>query len=130
MAYSDHGQVVSLKAAAALVANRLVYISAANSVNYVITSSSSPIGVTIDSANSSGSVPVVIGGIAKLECAVDCTVGSLVCMSTDGAGMIKPATLNATATSTNISIVGIALESGSVSSVIPVLLQIHSPFAR
>jgi glucose-inhibited division protein A len=36
----------------------------------------------------------------------------------------------ATATSTNISIVGVALSSGSVGSVIPVLLQMHSPFAR
>jgi hypothetical protein len=86
--------------------------------------------VTVDYANSGAAIGVQLDGIAKIEVAVDITCGSLVCMSTDGAGTIKPVTLNATATSTNISIIGVALESGSVASVIPVLLQMHSPFAR
>lgn len=132
MAYDNKGQVISLIAGDTLSAHRLVYISTTtgNTVGYVETSSSSPVGVTVDYADSGAAIGVQINGVAKLQCAVDVVAGDLVCMSTAGSGQIKPQTINLTATSTNISIVGIALEAGSVSSLIPVLLQMHSPFQR
>jgi predicted RecA/RadA family phage recombinase len=123
MAYDDKGKVVSLKAAASIGAGRVVYVPAANTVAVAVTNTSLPIGITADFAESGGSCPVVVSGIAKCYCADSVAAGEIVGMSTDGAGGIRGvASANATATTTNIPVVGIALEGGTAGSMIPVLI--------
>lgn len=124
MAYDDKGKVVSLQAGDTLASGILVYVSAAQTVGIVVTSSSFPIGVTADYANSGASVPVVISGIAKCLVGDSCAAGEAVGMLTDGAGAIRGVeSANATATSTNIPVIGIALENGTAGAYISVLLQ-------
>lgn len=114
---------VSLKAASSLSAFRVVYLSAAQTVNYWVTSTSAILGVTLDFAESGASVPVEsrAGCIVKAYVAANITAGQVVGPATDGAGGITPRTLG-TVTS-HVPTLGIALESGSVGSNIEVLLQ-------
>lgn len=124
MAYDDKGKVISLKAAASIGAGRVVYISTTDTVAVAVTNVSYPIGVTADSAESGGSCPVVISGIAKCYVAASCAAGEIVGMSTDGAGGITGvASANATATTTNVPVLGIALQNGTAGAYISVLIQ-------
>ena len=125
MAYADVDKVISLVAGADLLAHRLVYCSASGTANYVTTNSSAPIGVTLDSAYSGGAVSVVVDGVAKCYAYTSITAGNLVCMATDAAGMLQHAHTDcATASATWIPTVGVALETGSNSSLIAVNLKI------
>ncbi len=101
MAFEDNGLVISLLAGEDLVAHRLVYLSAANTVKYLNTNSSAPIGITYDSAYSGGAVGVVVSGVARAYANTSITAGNLVCMETDTSGKLKHAhTDNATAAAT------------------------------
>lgn len=113
----------SFKAASSLSAGRVVYLSAAQTVNYAVTSSSAILGVTLDFADSGATVPVETrpGHIAKVYVAANVAAGDVVGPATDGAGGITPRALG-TVTS-HIPTLGIALEAGSVGSNIEVLLQ-------
>ena len=131
MAYSDAGKVISMKADISLAAYRVVYVKPSGTAAIVITNSSFPIGVTVDTAESSGSIGIQVSGVAKVYALTSIGAGDLVVMSTDGAGMCKCGnTANNTATTTNIPVIGIALEAGSNSSIIPVLLQLGTPLKR
>ncbi len=123
MSYQDQGKVISLKAAATIPAYTVVYLSAANTVSNAVTDTSIPIGVSADYAESNGSVPVVVSGVARCKVASSITAGNLVSFATDSAGFIRALTVNNTALSA-LPIVGIALETASTSgNIIPVLLQ-------
>lgn len=132
MAYDDKGKVVSLNAGDTISAGVCVYVSGDNTVSIAVTSASMPvIGISADYANSGAAIPVVISGIAKVLVAESCAAGEIVGVCTGGAGAIRGvAGANATATSTNIPVVGIALENGTAGAYISVLLQPHTPFAR
>ncbi len=131
MAYSDAGKVISMIAGDTMGAHIVVYCSASGTVSPMITNSTFPIGVTVDSADSGGSIGVQVSGVAKVYALTSIGAGNLVVMSTDGAGYCKHGnTANNTATTTNIPVIGIALENGSNSSIIPVLLQLGTPLKR
>jgi predicted RecA/RadA family phage recombinase len=125
MAYDDKGKVISLIAGDTLAAGIVVYLNGTDhTVGIAITNTSFPIGVTADYANSGAACPVVISGIAKCLVAASCAAGEVVGMSTDGAGaIVGVASQNATATSTNVPVVGIALENGTAGAYISVLIQ-------
>lgn len=131
MAYDDKGKVISLIAGDTLASGILVYVSGDNTVGIVVTSASMPIGVTADYANSGAACPIVVSGIAKCLVAASCAAGEIVGMSTDGAGAIRGvASANATATSTNIPVIGVALENGTAGAYISVLVQPAPLFVR
>lgn len=92
----------------------------AGRINRFATASSIVIGVSADSAETGGSVPVVIYGTARVSCAASVSAGSIVGPSTDGAGQIVERSRAATAGTVKI---GVALQSGSANSIIEVLLQ-------
>ena len=132
MAYDDKGKVISLIAGDTIASGLVVYLNGTDhTVGIAITSSSMPLGVSADYANSGAAIPVVVSGVAKCLVAASCGAGEMVGMSTDGAGAIRGvASANATATSTNIPVLGIALENGTAGAYISVLLQPSNPFVR
>ena len=114
---------ISLKAGATVSAYRVVYLSAAQTVQHWATSSSAVLGVSLDYAESGEFLPVESrpGHIVKITTAANIAAGDVVGPATDGAGAITTRALG-TVTS-HVPTIGIALEAGSTGSNIEVLLQ-------
>lgn len=124
MSQENNNQVLSLRAGDTLTAYKVVGIAgAANTVNLVITSTSAILGVTADGADSGSAIPVIVSGTTKVEVGANVTLGNVVAPLTDGAGTITPIGTHNTSTSEVMPALGVALESGSVGSVIEVMLQ-------
>lgn len=86
----SHIAPISMKVAATLLANRIVaaITSTANSVKYPAATSEVCIGVTADTVlDTTGAIPVVIGGIAKVYFNDTCTTGTFVASDSSGRGV-------------------------------------------
>lgn len=81
-------QVVSFKAANTIPAYRIVYLSAANTVNYGITCTNFPVGITQDTVLDTGcGIPVQLNGISKLYFNDSVAAGALFTTNTLGMGV-------------------------------------------
>jgi len=130
MAYADEGKVISLKAGDTITSGIALYMSAANTVAIAVTSSVAIIGISGNYADSGASVPVIVDGVAKCVCNASIGFGDLVGLATDAAGKVKSLNgINNTA-STMIPLIGIALETGTSTSLIPVALQLGNSVLR
>jgi hypothetical protein len=80
--------VESFKVASTLAANRIVYVSAADTVAYGLTITNCPIGITQDTVlDTTMSIPVKTHGISKLEFNDSVTAGGLVGSNASGMGI-------------------------------------------
>jgi len=80
--------VESFKVASTLSANRIVYVSAADTVAYGTTVTNCPIGITTDTVlDTTMAIPVKIAGIARLEFNDSVSAGGLVGSNTLGMGV-------------------------------------------
>jgi len=120
--------IVSFKGNATMTAYVIVKPTAKNTVGICDTSTAYIVGVTADTSYESGaSVPVVIGGTAKVLCGASVSAGAVVmAQTTTGYAVEATAMLNNTASSVVPKTLGIALEAGSTNSVIEVLIQINN----
>ena len=80
--------VESFKVASTLAANRIVYVSAADTVAYGTTVTNCPIGITQDTVlDTTMSIPVKTHGISRLEFNDSVSAGGLVGSNTLGMGV-------------------------------------------
>ena len=113
----SHIAPVSFNVATTLAAYRMVKISAANTVAYPASAAEICVGITQDTVlDTTASIPVAIGGIARLEFNDTLAAGALVASNSAGQGV--PHT-NVTAGS---YIIGYALETVSATGTIAKVL--------
>lgn len=112
----------SFKAGDTISAMRIVRLSAANTVDLAITTTSMGIGITADSADSGAAIDVVIGGSAKVVCGASVSAGAFCTWQTDTGLIVEATHLNNTAASVIPNGIGLALEAGSTNGVISVLI--------
>lgn len=94
--------VESFKVATTLAAQRIVAVSAANTVAYPSNNQTLPIGVTTDTVlDTTGSIPVQLNGIAKVL--FDDTVAAAALVSSDSSGRGVPFTLANTTTALTLA---------------------------
>jgi hypothetical protein len=80
--------VHSFKVASTLAANRIVYLSAANTVAYGLSVTNCPIGITTDTVlDTTQAIPVAIHGIVDLYFNDSVAAGALVASNTLGMGV-------------------------------------------
>lgn len=88
------------------------------------TATSMIVGVTADAGSTGDSIPVVIGGTAKVICLTSISAGSIVGPGTGtGFGVALGATFTSTALFKHV---GLALDQGSSNSVIEVLINVNN----
>lgn len=80
--------VESFKVTSTLAANRIVYVSAADTVAYGLTVTNCPIGITQDTVlDTMMAIPVKTHGLSKLEFNDSVTAGGLIGSNTLGMGI-------------------------------------------
>lgn len=126
MSQGTPGKVRSFKAGASISANRVVGVSAANTVTQWATGTSNIAGVSLDFADSDAACPIVLDGTARVVCFASVSVGAIVGPATDGAGKIQERANPTTVTTAEVKTLGIALESGSTDGTIEVLLCVDN----
>ena len=130
MAYANEGKIISLKAGETLTSGIAVYLSAANTVSIAITSSVAIIGITSNYADTNDGIGIIVDGVAKCVCNASIGFGDLVGLATDATGKVKSLNgINNTA-STMIPLIGVALETGTSTSLIPVTLPLGNSVLR
>lgn len=115
----SHIAPISMKVAATLAAYRIVtcITSTANACKYPASASERPFGVTADTVlDTTGSIPVIVAGIAKVEFASAVTSGNMVAANSSGQGV---AHTDVTAGSYIVGVLlGITAVTGSVAEVL------------
>lgn len=98
-----------------------IQATSTSQVTNVWTSTLNIVGVTLDNASTGDSIPVAIGGTAKVICNASIAAGSLVApLTATGFGVALAATFTSTALYKHV---GVALNNGSTNSVIEVLIN-------
>lgn len=98
-----------------------IQATSTSQVTNVWTSTLNIVGVALDNASAGDSVPVAIGGTARVICNVSISAGDLVApVTSTGFGVGLAATFTSTALFKHL---GVALDNGSTNSVIEVLIN-------
>ena len=130
MATNADNTVISFQAERTLTAGFVAAAVGANQAGLHLTATSHIIGVIDDTQNNSdGAVPIIIAGVARVQCGASVSVGSIVGPAT-ATGTIVERAIPATVTTQMFKTLGIALQSGSSGARIKVLLQIVNNGAR
>ena len=115
----SHIAPISMKVQATLASYRIVtcVTSTANTCKYPASASERPIGITADTVlDTTGSIPVISYGIAKLEFASAVTSGNMVAANSSGQGV---AHTDVTAGSYIVGVLlGITAVTGSVAEIL------------
>lgn len=123
MSQSRNSIYASFKAGDTLSAQRIVRLSAANTVDLAVTATSMGFGITSDGADSGAAIQVTILGTAKVACGASVSAGAFVTWQTDTGLAVEATHLNNTAASVIPNAIGLALEAGSTNGVIEVLIS-------
>lgn len=118
----SHIAPVSFKVQTTLAAYRIVTMvtATANTVKYPAAATDRGLGITTDTVlDTTGSIPVAIGGKAKLTFNASCAAGHMVAPDSSGMGVQH---VDTTAGS---YVIGIALANCSTGTVAEVLIQPH-----
>ena len=131
MSQSNPNQVHSFLAGDTLAAFRIVAVGTTKyTVDVWETSTSAPIGITADSADSGASIAVILSGTSKVRAGANITCGDVLAPLTAGSGVVTPQATHNTSTSEVAPCVGIALESFSIGADGEMLIQICNQVLR